>query len=76
MGGLGWFGVGEIVEPIFEQPQRAAYVRAAEVLPMERVLLTAYVTAGYLVSFYRRDDEEWWDYLDRAEAVIQATPAS
>lgn len=47
-------------------------VRADSVLPMERILLLAYVIAGYLVSSYRRDDDEWWDYLDRAEAAIEA----
>jgi hypothetical protein len=45
--------------------------RADSVMPLERVLILAYVIAGYLVSFYRRDDENWWDYLDRAEAAIE-----
>jgi hypothetical protein len=41
-------------------------------LPLERVLILAYVTAGYLISAYRQDDENWWDYLDRAEAAIES----
>jgi hypothetical protein len=49
-------------------------VRADTVFPLERFLLLSYVIAGYLLSFHSRDDEEWWDYLDRAEATIEATP--
>jgi antirestriction protein ArdC len=51
-------------------------VRADQVLPVERVVILAFVIAANLVSSCHKDDEEWWDYLDRAEAVIQATPAS
>jgi hypothetical protein len=45
-----------------------------QVLPMERVIILAFVIAANFVASYRGDDEEWWDYLDRAEAVIEATP--
>jgi hypothetical protein len=54
----------------------AAYdkVELARVLPMERVIILSFVVAANLVASYRGDDEEWWEYLDRAEAVIEATP--
>jgi hypothetical protein len=54
----------------------AAYdkVQLDQVLPMERVIVLAFVIAANLVASYRGDDEQWWDYLDRAEAVIEATP--
>jgi len=42
------------------------------VLPMERVILLAFVTAANLLASYRSDDEHWWDFLDRAEAAIEA----
>lgn len=48
--------------------------RADAVLPPERVVLLAYVAGGYLLSFHHEDGEEWWDYLDRAEAAVEATP--
>jgi len=56
----------------------AAYdkVQFDQVLPMERVIILAFVVAANLLASYRGDDEEWWDYLDRAEAVIEATPES
>lgn len=55
---------------------QAAYAgsRVDEVLPMDRVIILALVTAANLVSSYHRDDEDWWDLLDRAEAAIEATP--
>lgn len=49
---------------------------ADEVLPMERTLIVAYVSAGNLLSSAHRDDEKWWDFLNRAEAAIEATPDS
>jgi hypothetical protein len=54
----------------------AAYhkTRVNQVLPMERVIIVAWVVAANLVSSYHGDHEEWWDYLDRAESVIEATP--
>lgn len=50
------------------------HVRFETVLPIERFVLLSYVMAGYLLSFHRRENEEWWDHLDRAEAVIEARP--
>jgi hypothetical protein len=35
------------------------------------IMLTFIVTAGLLASFHL-PDEKWWDYLDRAEAAIEA----
>jgi hypothetical protein len=45
--------------------------RVDNALPLERVLALAYVITGYLISSYRQDDEDWWEYLDRAEAAIE-----
>jgi hypothetical protein len=54
----------------------AAYDKVSidQVLPMERAIILAFVVAASLLSSYHRADEEWWDYLDRAESVIEATP--
>ena len=41
-------------------------------VPTENVFILAFVVAGYLLSSKRRDDEKWWDYLDRAEAALEA----
>jgi hypothetical protein len=46
--------------------------RSAEALPEENVVILAFVSAANLLSSCRRDDEEWWDYLDRAEAALEA----
>lgn len=56
----------------------AAYdkVGVDRVLPMERVVILAFVIAANLVSSYHPAGEEWWDYLDRAESVIEAAPES
>jgi hypothetical protein len=51
-------------------------VRADQVLPLERALILAYVITGNLLASCHREGEKWWDYLDRAEAVIEATPTS
>lgn len=50
--------------------------RIDSALPLDRAALLAYVIAANLVSSYHEDNEEWWDYLDRAEAAIEATPTS
>lgn len=54
----------------------AAYnkVELSEVLPLERVIVLVYVIAANLLGSYRDDNEPWWDYLDRIEAVIEAAP--
>lgn len=54
----------------------AAFGRVAvdQVLSPQRALIVSYVIAGNLLSSCHRDDEEWWNYLDRAEAAIEATP--
>lgn len=44
----------------------------AGVVPIENVYILAFVVAANLLSSCRRDDEEWWDYLDRAEAALEA----
>ncbi|MFI6762545.1 hypothetical protein ACIBF5_25765 [Micromonospora sp. NPDC050417] len=41
-------------------------------VPDENVIILAFVSAANLLSSCRRDEEEWWDYLDRAEAAIEA----
>lgn len=45
-----------------------------DVLPPERVLILSLVIAANLVASHHRDDENWWDLLDRAEAAIEAAP--
>jgi hypothetical protein len=50
-------------------------ISAEAVLPLERVLILCYVVAANLLSSYHEDGEEWWEYLDRAEAAIEARPA-
>ena len=47
--------------------------RVDEVLLLERAFLVSYVLAGDLLSTCRRKTEDWWDYLDRAEAAIEAS---
>ncbi|MFK3981839.1 hypothetical protein ACI2K4_15870 [Micromonospora sp. NPDC050397] len=44
----------------------------APAVPGENVIILAFVVAANLLSSCRRDDEEWWDYLDRVEAAIEA----
>jgi hypothetical protein len=46
--------------------------RSAVAVPAENVVILAFVCAANLLSSCRRDDEEWWDYLDRAEAALEA----
>jgi hypothetical protein len=54
----------------------AAYngTRADQVLPLPRVGPLAYVIAGNLLSSCCKEGEFWFNYLDRAEAVLEATP--
>jgi hypothetical protein len=47
--------------------------RVDEVLPLERAFLVSYVLAGDLLSTCRHTTEDWWDYLDRAEAALEAS---
>lgn len=49
-------------------------VRVDSVLPLDRVVVLAYVIAANFVSSYHEDNEVWWDYLDRVEAMIEAMP--
>ncbi|MEV4754776.1 hypothetical protein AB0J86_06630 [Micromonospora sp. NPDC049559] len=42
-------------------------------VPTENVFILAFVSAANLLSSCRRDDEEWWNYLDRAEAAIEVS---
>jgi hypothetical protein len=44
----------------------------AGVVPTEDVFILGFAVAGYLLSSKRRDGEKWWDYLDRAEAALEA----
>jgi hypothetical protein len=43
-----------------------------QVLPIERAVLYVYVLAGDLLATLHRSDEQWWDYLDRVEAAVEA----
>ncbi|MGW4498410.1 hypothetical protein ACWENR_07295 [Micromonospora sp. NPDC004336] len=43
-----------------------------EAVPIENIIVLTFVVAANLLSSCRRDDEKWWDYLDRAEAAIEA----
>lgn len=47
---------------------------ADAIMPLKRAVLVSYVLTGDLLSSCRRQDEKWWDYLDRAEAAIEAAP--
>ncbi|WP_416903220.1 hypothetical protein [Micromonospora echinospora] len=44
----------------------------ADVFSAEEIVVLAYVCAGHLLSSNRQDSEKWWNYLDRAEATIEA----
>lgn len=50
--------------------------RADEVLPVDRIVPLAYVVAGNLLSSCCKDGEFWFNYLDRVESAIEATPTS
>lgn len=41
------------------------------VMPTERAVVVSYVLAGDLLAACHRQDEKWWDYLDRAEAILE-----
>lgn len=43
----------------------------AGAVPTENVIVLAIVSAANLLSSCRRDDEEWWNYLDRVEAALE-----
>lgn len=53
----------------------AAYrkARVDQILPADRVIILTFVIAANLVASYHDDNEEWWDYLDRAEAALEAS---
>jgi hypothetical protein len=42
-----------------------------EFFSMPRFVVLSYVVTGCLISFFHGPNEEWWDYLDRAEEVIE-----
>jgi hypothetical protein len=42
-------------------------------LPAESVVILAFVVAANLLSSCHKEGEEWWDYLDRIEAGLEAT---
>ncbi|GIJ49402.1 hypothetical protein Val02_62880 [Virgisporangium aliadipatigenens] len=43
----------------------------AEVLTPEKVSVLIFLVPATLLSAFRREDENWWDHLDRAEAAIE-----
>lgn len=47
--------------------------RVDDLLPMDRVIAMSFVVTASLLASYRDDGEQWWDYLDRAEAIIEAS---
>lgn len=49
-----------------------ARISFQEVLPADRFAVLTYVIAGCLVSFFHRPEEKWWEFLDRAEAGLEA----
>lgn len=44
----------------------------AGTVPTENVVVLAIVSAANLLSSCRRDDEEWWNHLDRLEAALES----
>lgn len=44
----------------------------AGVVPAENVYILTFASAANLLASWHRDDEKRWDYLDRAEAAIEA----
>ncbi|MGH3715224.1 MAG: hypothetical protein ACRDT4_17430 [Micromonosporaceae bacterium] len=44
----------------------------AELLPPESVVVLSFLIAGNLLASCHREDEKWWDMLDRAEAAAEA----
>jgi hypothetical protein len=46
--------------------------RVDDLLPMGRVIALSFVVTANLLGLYRDVTERWWDYLDRAEAIIEA----
>jgi len=44
----------------------------AGTVPTENIYILTFVSAANLLASCHRDDEKWWDYLDRAEAAIEA----
>jgi hypothetical protein len=53
---------------------RAYYAGATvdTVMPAGRAVLVSFVLAANLLASYHREGEWWFDYLDRAEAVLEA----
>jgi len=53
----------------------AAYggTRIDDALPVERVIALSFVVTANLLVSYQAEGDEWWNYLDRAEAVIEAS---
>jgi hypothetical protein len=43
----------------------------AESMPAENIVILGFVVTGSLLSSFRKDDEDWWDYLDRVEEAIE-----
>jgi len=41
-------------------------------VPAEQVIILAFVSAANLLASCHRENEKWWNYLDRAEAAIEA----
>jgi hypothetical protein len=42
-------------------------------VPSESVIILAFVVAANLLASFRKEDDRWYDYLDRAEAAIEAS---
>jgi hypothetical protein len=48
--------------------------RADRVLPADRITPLAYLIAGNLLSSCCKEGEFWFNYLDRAESALEASP--
>lgn len=46
--------------------------RLDDVLPQDSALFLTFIVTGSLLAGWHRKNEEWWDFLDRAEAAIEA----
>jgi len=43
----------------------------ARSMPPENIVILGFVAAASLLSSFRKDDEEWWNHLDRVEEAIE-----
>lgn len=53
---------------------KAAYgrQRLAEVLPRDTATFLPFIVTGSLLAGWHKEGEEWYEFLNRAEAAIEA----